>query len=82
MKNAINYTDAPDGIEESLATGERVVDFLPHPSMLVEKIEKEKITIFLNKRSVDFFKKAAKKEGVKYQTMINNLLDRYVQRYS
>jgi predicted DNA binding CopG/RHH family protein len=48
----------------------------------VEKIEKEKITISLNKRSVDFFKSAAKEEGVRYQVMINNLLDNYVRRSS
>jgi len=30
---------------------------------------------------VDFFKRYAKKNNVKYQTMINEVLDRYAQRF-
>ena len=81
MKRKIEYKDAPADIEQSLEVAERVMDFLPHPSKLVEKVEKEKITIALSKRNVDFFKKAAAKEGVGYQVMINNLLDNYVERF-
>ena len=82
MKRKIEYKDAPQEIEQSLSVGERVMDFLPPPEQLVEKVEKEKITIALSKRNVDFFKKAAAKEGVGYQVMINSLLDSYVERYS
>ena len=82
MKNKIKYTDAPPDVEQALTVNERIADFLPPPEKLVEKVEKEKITIALSKRNVDFFKKAAAKEGVGYQVMINNLLDSYVQRYS
>ncbi|MDR2162468.1 MAG: BrnA antitoxin family protein [Clostridiales Family XIII bacterium] len=81
MKNDIIYKDAPPDIENALSMAEPITDFLPPPSQLIEKVEKEKVTISLNKRSVDFFKRAAKKEGVPYQAMINNLLDRYVRRY-
>ncbi|MDR1358236.1 MAG: BrnA antitoxin family protein [Coriobacteriales bacterium] len=81
MKDAIEYTDAPADVEYALAGKVRVLDFLPPPEQLVERVEKEKITILLNKHSVDFFRTAAEKEGVKYQTMINNLLDTYVRRY-
>ena len=81
MKRRIEYKDAPSDVEQSLKISERVIDFLPSPDQLVEKTEKEKITISLNKSSVDFFKKAAGRKGVGYQTMINNLLDTYVQRY-
>ena len=82
MKTKIKYTDAPPDVEKALAVNERVADFLPPPDKLVEKVEKEKVTIALSKRNVDFFKRAAAKEGVGYQVMINNLLDSYVQRYS
>jgi predicted DNA binding CopG/RHH family protein len=81
MKRRIKYEDAPHDVEKSLKTNIRVLDFLPSPNQLVEKVRKEKITISLNKRSIDFFKKAADREGVGYQTMINNLLDAYVQRH-
>ena len=82
MKNKINYTAAPSDVEQALEVNERVVDFLPPPEKLVEKVEKEKITIALSKRNIEFFKRAAAKEGVGYQVMINNLLDNYVRRYS
>jgi len=81
MKNNIKYTDAPPDVDEALTVNERIVDFLPPPDQLVEKAEKEKITIALNKRNVDFFRRAAAREGVGYQVMINNLLDSYVRRY-
>ena len=82
MKQAIKYTDAPSDIDLALDDAIRVLDFLPPPDKLVEKREKEKITILLDKNSVDFFKKSADKQGVKYQTMINNLLDEYVRMFS
>ena len=81
MKRGIKYQDAPADVEQALDMSERIHDFLPSPDKLVEKIEKEKITISLSKRSVDFFRKAADKEGVGYQTMINNLLDAYARRF-
>jgi len=81
MKNTIKYKHGPADIENALGIAEPIADFLPPPEKLVEKIEKEKVTISLNKRSVDFFKRAAKREGVPYQTMINSLLDKYVKRY-
>ena len=58
-----------------------VTDFLPSPEKLVRKEPKVKITITLNTGSVDFFKKYARQNNVKYQTMINEVLDKYVQRY-
>jgi len=65
----------------AIAEGEIVADFLPPPEKLVRKEPKTKITITLNTGSVDFFKKHAQKNNVKYQTMINEVLDKYVQRY-
>ena len=55
-----------------------VKDFLPRPEDLVLKEEKVKVTLSLSKRSVDFFKKVATKQGTAYQTMIRRLLDYYV----
>ncbi len=81
MSEKAIYTDAPEDSVRSIEVGERTVDFLPPPEQLVRKTPKVKITITLNSNSVEFFKKAAKKNKVKYQTMINELLDQYARRY-
>jgi len=81
MKQKIIYTEAPEDVSRAITEGEIVADFLPPPEELIRKEPKVKITITLNSGSVDFFKKYAKKNKVKYQTMINEVLDKYVQRY-
>jgi predicted DNA binding CopG/RHH family protein len=80
-KDKINYTDAPLDVAESISAGEIITDFLPPPEKLIRKEAKVKITISLNSGNIDFFKKHAEKNNVKYQTMINEVLDRYVQTY-
>jgi predicted DNA binding CopG/RHH family protein len=60
----------------------RVRDFLPPPNQLVLRAETAKVTIALEKSSVDFFKRQAKKNHTKYQRMIRELLDRYASHYS
>ncbi len=60
----------------------RVRDFLPPPSQLVMKEETAKVTIALEKSSIAFFKRQAKKNHTKYQRMIRELLDRYASHYS
>ena len=81
MKRKIIYTEAPEDVSSAIAEGEIVADFLPPPEELIRKEPKVKITITLNSGSVEFFKKYAQKNKVKYQTMINEVLDKYVQRY-
>jgi len=81
-KRRINYTEAPKNISMAIYEGEIAADFLPPPEELVRKEPKVKITIALNTGSVDFFKKFARKNNIKYQTMINVVLDKYVQRYN
>jgi predicted DNA binding CopG/RHH family protein len=59
----------------------RVVnDFLPAPDALVLREENVKVTLSLSKRSVDFFKHAAKARRVPYQRMIGALVDAYVEK--
>lgn len=43
--------------------------------------ETVKVTIALTKKSLDFFKREAKKHNAKYQKMIRDLVDRYASRY-
>jgi predicted DNA binding CopG/RHH family protein len=81
MTNNINYTDAPAEIEKALESAVSMEDFLPSPSELVRKTEKEKITIAVDKRSLDLFKQYAKKHDAKYQTMINGVLESYAGKF-
>lgn len=71
MKNKINYKDEP--IEAKV-----VSDFLPKPENLALKEKKTKVTLTLTEKSLDFFKKSAKKHNASYQAMIRQLIDFYV----
>lgn len=81
MSEKTAYTDAPHSIASSILEEDRIPDFLPPPDQLVRKSPKIKVTITLSSKSVDFFKKSAKKNNVKYQTMINEVLDQYAEAY-
>lgn len=59
----------------------QVKDFLPPPSQLVVRDETAKVTIALEKSSIDFFKRQAKKNHTKYQRMIREVLDHYATHY-
>ena len=59
----------------------RVIDdFLPAPADLVPREENVKVTLSLSRRSLDFFKREAKKRRVPYQRMIRALVDTYAER--
>ncbi len=81
MSNTVNYTDAPSDIEQSLEEAIVISDFLPSPDELVRKTEKEKITIAIDRRSLDLYKRYAKKHNAKYQTMINGVLGSYADKF-
>lgn len=76
MKKKINDLNMPVGRLT------RVKDFLPAPEELVISERTVKITIALNKKSVEFFKHKADQYHTKYQKMIRELLDKYVVQYS
>jgi predicted DNA binding CopG/RHH family protein len=57
-----------------------IAEFLPAPDALVPREDNVKVTLALSRRSVDFFKRAAKKRGVPYQRMIRALVDAYAER--
>ena len=57
-----------------------VEDFLPAPEALVPREENVKVTLALSRRSVDFFKRAAKTRRVPYQRMIRALVDAYAEK--
>ncbi|HKY87540.1 MAG TPA: hypothetical protein VJL90_12325 [Pseudorhodoplanes sp.] len=59
----------------------RVIDdFLPSPDRLAPREENVKVTLSLSRRSLDFFKREAKKRRVPYQRMIRSLVDMYAER--
>ena len=57
-----------------------VEDFLPPPEVLVAREDNVKVTLGLSRRSVDYFKRAAKARRVPYQRMIRALVDAYAER--
>ena len=57
-----------------------VEDFLPSPDALVTREENVKVTLSLSRRSVEFFKSAAKQRRVPYQRMIRALVDAYAEK--
>ena len=73
-KNSTEYTKGEMG-------SVRIVkDFLPLPSQLVLRDDNVKVTLSLSRRSINFFKREAKKQHVPYQKMIRALVDRYAER--
>ncbi len=76
------YTTPEKSIRESLESSVKVADFLPPPDQLVRKQKKEKITISIDSECVQFFKTAAAKENLKYQTMMNEVLLQYARHYA
>jgi predicted DNA binding CopG/RHH family protein len=57
-----------------------VKDFLPASSELVLKDDNVKVTLSLSRRSIEFFKREAKRQHVPYQKMIRALVDGYAER--
>ena len=81
MSNITNYTPAPQDIAEALENAVVIDDFLPSPAELVAKEERERITISLDKKSLDAFRAYAKKHDAKYQTMINRVVESYAKTH-
>lgn len=71
----IKYTDEALDLEV-------IRDFLPPPEELALKEDTVKVTMNLTKRSVDFFKRHARRHHVSYQAMIKKALDLYASRKS
>jgi predicted DNA binding CopG/RHH family protein len=57
-----------------------IEDFLPSPAELVLQEDNEKVTLALSRRSLEFFRREAKKRRVPYQRMIRALVDVYAEK--
>jgi hypothetical protein len=73
-RGAVKYTTGDIGRPRVIE------DFLPPPDALVPREDQVKVTLSLSRRSVDFFKREAKKRRVPYQRMIRSLVDMYAER--
>jgi predicted DNA binding CopG/RHH family protein len=73
-KKTVEYSDGEMGAVKI------VKDFLPAPSELVLKDDNVKVTLSLSRRSIEFFKREAKRQHVPYQKMIRALVDGYAER--
>ena len=76
QRKKIKYTD------EHIGKIKIIPDFLPSPDELAPKEETVKVTLFLSRFSVDFFKHLAEKKHTRYQKMIRILLDMYASHFS
>lgn len=77
----VSYTDAPDDARESLEDPIFMNDLLPSPEEFIRKTKKEKITIAIDKDSLDLYKQYAKKHDAKYQSMMNGVLSSYAEKF-
>ena len=57
-----------------------IEDFLPSPDALVAREDNVKVTLGLSRRSIEYFKRAAKTRRVPYQRMIRALVDAYAEK--
>jgi len=84
MKIGDGYTDAPKEIEESLERSVVVPNFDITPEGVREfaaRRAKKTVSIYLSVETIEKFKKAAEREGSRYQTMISDVLDVYTQQH-
>jgi len=74
------YTDAPKDIADAIAVAEPVVDFLPPPEFYAENLVKEKISLNVDARTLASFRTYARKHGIKYQSLMNQVLSSYAEK--
>ena len=70
---------APSYKKGKIGKAKVVKDFLPSPEKLVLREATVKVTLSLNQRSVEFFKREAAKQRVPYQHMIRALVDAHAE---
>ena len=85
MSKKISYHNAPDEVDFShlVEVDSRELG-LPTPQEIASRIRlrPQKVTITLDVLSVNFFKQKAVEHGVKYQSMIREVLREYSQRHA
>lgn len=80
MKKVNRYSKTPRDIAGEIKNSVPIEDFLPDPGVIASMIRKEEmipVTMKLRKKTVAEYKIYAKKMGIKYQTFVSALLDKY-----
>jgi hypothetical protein len=75
MKKKITYKDVP------LGKIKIVKSFLPKPEDLIFKEDVVEVKVPFDRRSIEFFKKQARKQHVEYEQIIRALVDNYAAHY-
>jgi len=83
MSSTRGYTKAPADIAKEIEDSIAVDDFLPSPDEIADMIRKEDtvpVTMKLKRKTVERYKRYAQKKGIRYQTFVSTLLDKYAQQ--
>ena len=83
MSSTRGYTKAPTDIAKEIEDSIAVDDFLPSPDEIADMIRKEDtvpVTMKLKRKTVERYKRYAQKKGIRYQTFVSTLLDKYAQQ--
>lgn len=83
MSKTKRYTNAPKNIAEEIESSVSIDDFLPSPEEIASLIKKDEtvpVTMKLKRKTVERYKRFARKRGLKYQTFISTVLDSYAKK--
>jgi len=77
----VKYVDAPADVAAAIEEAVRIDDnFLPSPEDFAEMLAKEKISLNVDRQTVVSFRVYAKKHGMKYQSLMNQVLSSYAEK--
>jgi uncharacterized protein (DUF4415 family) len=76
----VKCIDAPDDIAAAIDAAVRADDFLPSPEYFAKSLAKEKISLNVDRLAVDRFRAYAEAHGVKYQSLMNQVLSSYAEK--
>ncbi|MDR1183283.1 MAG: BrnA antitoxin family protein [Coriobacteriales bacterium] len=78
----VRYHNAPADVEAAIDAAVRVEDdFLPSPEHFAKMLAKEKISLNIDRSTVESFRAYAKQHGMKYQVLMNQVLSSYAKRF-
>ena len=74
------YINTPDDITDTINSAEMIDDYLPPPEYFTESLVKEKISLYVDAKTLAQYRSYAKEHGVKYQALINQVLSNYANK--
>lgn len=77
----VKYSNAPADVEAAMDAAVRVDGkFLPSPEQFIKMLAKEKISLNVDRITVEAFRTYAKKHDLKYQALMNQVLRSYAEQ--